>query len=193
MVAFGAALRAVGVLGRVREKRRFVGSGLRLLAGPGVGVDGGEDVEGRWSGGSGGDACGFEDGFELAGADDGVDFRDVFLDFVAIALDEAAGDDELARAACGFVASHFEDGVDRLLLGGVDEGAGVDDEDFGFFRAGGETGAGAVEQAHHDLGIDEVFGAAEGDKSHGGGRFCVRFDSLYDCTGRGKQGTGNRE
>ena len=79
------------------------------------------------------ETCGFENRFELAGADDGVDFRNVFLDFVAIALDEAAGDDELFGAAVGLVARHFEDGVDRLLLGGVDEGAGVDDEDFGVF------------------------------------------------------------
>ena len=58
------------------------------------------------------------------------------------------------------MAGHFEDGVDGLLLGGVDEGAGVDDEDFGVFGALGEAGAGAVEQAHHDFGVDEVFGAA---------------------------------
>jgi hypothetical protein len=38
--------------------------------------------------------------------------------------------------------------------------AGVDDEDFGFFGVGGEARAGAVEQAHHDLGVDEVLGAA---------------------------------
>ena len=58
----------------------------------------------------------------------------------------------------------------RFLLGGVDEGAGVDDEDIGVFRAGGEASAGAVEEAHHDLGIDEVFGAAERDEAHGRGR-----------------------
>ena len=68
------------------------------------------------------------------------------------------------------MAGHFENGVDRLLLGRVDEGAGVDDEDFGLFGMGGEPRAGAVEQAHHHLGVDEVFGAAQGDKAHGGGR-----------------------
>ena len=55
---------------------------------------------------------------------------------------------------------HFEDGVDGLLLGGIDEGAGVDDEDIGLVDMGGEARAGAIEQAHHDLGVDEVFGAA---------------------------------
>ena len=58
------------------------------------------------------------------------------------------------------MASHLEDGVDGFLLGGVDEGAGVDDEDVGLVDVSGEARAGAIEQAHHDLGVDEVFGAA---------------------------------
>jgi hypothetical protein len=58
------------------------------------------------------------------------------------------------------VAGHFEDGVYGFLLGVVNEAAGVDNEDIGFIGMGGETGAGTVEQAHHDLGVDEVFGAA---------------------------------
>jgi hypothetical protein len=125
------------------------------------------------------DACGFEDGFELAGADDGVDFGDVAADLVAVALDEAAGDDEaLGAAAVGdFVLHHLEDGVDGLLLGGVDEAAGVDDEDVGVLGARGELGAAAMEQAHHDLGVDEVLGAAERDEADrwpAGGFFCCR-------------------
>ena len=63
---------------------------------------------------------------------------------------------------------HLEDGVDGLLLGGVDEAAGVDDEDLGVFGAGGELGAAAMEQAHHDLGVDEVLGAAERDEAYFG-------------------------
>ena len=106
-------------------------------------------------------------GFEFAGADYGVDFGDVFADLVAVALDEAAGDDELLGAASVglLVLHHLEDGVDGLLLGGVDEAAGVDDEDLGVFGVGGELAAGGVEEAHHDLGVDEVFGAAEGDEA----------------------------
>jgi hypothetical protein len=112
---------------------------------------------------------GGEDGFEFAGAYYCVYFGDVLLDFVAIALDEAAGDyDALGFSSVGaadFVLDHLEDGVDGLLLGGVDEAAGVDDDDLGVFGAGGELGAVVVEQAHHDLGVDEVFGAAEGDET----------------------------
>jgi hypothetical protein len=64
------------------------------------------------------------------------------------------------------VLDHLEDGVDGLLLGGVDEAAGVNDDDLGIFGARGEFGSVVVEQAHHDLGVDEVFGAAEGDEAY---------------------------
>ena len=53
----------------------------------------------------------------------------------------------------------------ELLLGGVDEGAGVDDQDVGVGGVGCNLGAGEVEQAHHDFRVDEVFGAAEGDEA----------------------------
>ncbi len=102
----------------------------------------GESVAGA---GFGARPAAVEDGFELAGADDGVDLGDVLADLVAVALDEAAGDDELLGAAAVglLVLDHLEDGVDGLLLGGVDEAAGVDDEDLGVFGVGGELAAGA--------------------------------------------------
>jgi len=140
-----------------------VRAGLGFFAGMSHGgLDAGEDGEGGAGcrGGRHAEAGGFEDGLEFAGADYGVDFGDGLADVVAVALDEAAGDDELFGRAGGFEAGHFEDGVDGFLLGGVNEGAGVDDEDVGFFGMSGEASAGAVEQAHHDLGVDEVFGAA---------------------------------
>ena len=107
---------------------------------------------------------------EFAGADDCVYFGNVLLDLVAVALDEAAGyDDALGfSAVLLLVLDHLEDGVDGLLLGGVDEAAGVDDDDLGVFGAGGELGSVVVEEAHHDLGVDEVFGAAERDEAYFG-------------------------
>ena len=114
-----------------------------------------------------------EDGFEFAGAYYGVYFGDVFLDLVAVTFDEAAGYDNTAclAAVLLFVLNHLEDGVDGLLLGGVDEAAGVDDDDLGVFGARSEFGSVVMEKAHHDLGVDEVFGAAEGDKAYfGAGR-----------------------
>ena len=130
----------------------------------------GEVVRGLRSHSGGG-----EDVFEFAGADDGVDLGDVFLDFVAIALDEASGDDELLGFAMRLMAGHLEDGVDRFLLGRVDEGAGVDDQDVGGFGVAGDARAGVVEQAHHDFAVDEVFGAAEADESDAQGFVCGSF------------------
>ena len=68
----------------------------------------GEDVEGR-EGRRGGhlQAGGFKDGFKFAGAYDGVDLGNGLHDFVPIALDEAAGDDELFRPTGGLVAGHL--------------------------------------------------------------------------------------
>jgi len=151
VVAFGAECYGFGLMR----------AGEGFLAGASFGGEaGGEDVEGRGRGGRSCEAGGGEDGFQFAGADYSVHFGDALANFVAVALDQAAGDDEFFGTARGLVAGHFQDGVDGLLLGGVDETARVDDEDFGLFGMGGEACAGAVQQTHHHLGVDEVFGTA---------------------------------
>jgi hypothetical protein len=132
---------------------------------------------------------GGEDGFEFSGADYSVYFGDVLLDLVAVALDETAGDDDAlgfsSVGAADFVLDHLEDSVDGLLLGGVDEAAGVDDDDLGVFGSGGEFGSVVMEEAHHDLGVDEVFGAAEGDEAYFGAYQCGGFDYFsFGCCRR---------
>jgi len=92
------------------------------------------------------------------------------LNLVAIALDEAAGNDELLRAARGLVLRHFEDGIDGLLLGGINEGAGVDDQNVGGRGILRHDAARAIEQAHHDFTVDQVFRAAERDEADAGPR-----------------------
>jgi hypothetical protein len=82
------------------------------------------------------------------------------------ALDEASGDDQATGFAAGFVAGHFEDGIDGFLLGAGDEGAGIDDNDIGGIGVGSEFGSGLGEHTHHDLAIDEVFGATEAHESY---------------------------
>ena len=86
-------------------------------------------------------------------------------DIAAIALHQAAGDDQLLGAADFLVLGHFEDGVDRLLLGGIDEAAGVDDEHVGLIGMRRELVAFGDELAHHDFTIDEVFGTAQTDET----------------------------
>ena len=57
----------------------------------------------------------------------------------------------------------FEDGVDRFLLRGIDKRAGVDDEHVGLIRVRGNRHAVLEHAAEHDLGIDQIFCAAEAD------------------------------
>ena len=99
---------------------------------------------------------------QLGGAEDGVDLGDLRQDLAAVALGETAGDDEGARPARLLDARELEDGIDRLLAGPVDEGAGVDDE--ALRRPGGvrELMAGLTEHALHELGVDLVLRTAEG-------------------------------
>ena len=87
-------------------------------------------------------------------ADDGVDLGQRGGELVAVALGHAAGHDQ-ARSRLAGVAER-EDGVDRLLAGGLDERAGVDDDEIGAVGVvgGHET---VREEARHDLvGVDRV-------------------------------------
>ena len=65
-----------------------------------------ENVKGRGRG-DGREAGGFEDRLQFAGADDRVHFGDALADFVAVALDETAGDDELFCPAGALVPRHL--------------------------------------------------------------------------------------
>jgi len=62
---------------------------------------------------------------------------------------------------------HLQDALDGFLLGRLEERAGVDDDDVGLFGLGDEGHAGLLEVADHDLAIDEIFRATEGDETDG--------------------------
>jgi hypothetical protein len=91
-----------------------------------------------------------------------------------VALGHAAGDDELLAllAGGGLAVAHLVDGFESLVLRGVDEGAGVDDDDVRLGGVGGHGHPGLGQVADHDLGVDQVLGAAKGDEAyfdrHGG-------------------------
>ncbi len=68
------------------------------------------------------------------GAERGVDLRDLLAQLGVVALREAAGDDQSLRPAQLLLAGHLQDRVHRLLLGAVDEGAGVDHDHVGLLR-----------------------------------------------------------
>ena len=71
------------------------------------------------------------DAGEVARADECVDLRQLAHEIVRVALGETAGDDQPAPLARRLDARGVEHGVDRLLLGRSDEGAGVHDQHVG--------------------------------------------------------------
>ncbi len=81
------------------------------------------------------DSGGRQNALQFARAYDRVHFRNILANFVAIALDQAARHDQLARPAIGLVPRHFQNRVHRFLLGAIDKGAGVDHDDVGIFGA----------------------------------------------------------
>ena len=120
---------------------------------------------------------------QFIGADHGVHFRHVLLNIAAIAFDQAPGDDQLLRAAGFLVLRHFENGVDRFLLGRIDEAARVDHDHVGVGRMRRQLVALRGELAHHHLGIDEVLRATETDKTNFQTRVlnvAVRLAALFE-------------
>ncbi len=75
---------------------------------------------------------------------------------------EAAGDDHLAVLGHGLA-----DGVEALLLGAVEEAAGVHHHDVGAGIVGRYPVALGPQLGQDALGIDQRLGAAEGHKAHG--------------------------
>ncbi len=114
----------------------------------------------------------------LTRAENRVDLGNLLTQFVAIALRQAAGHDQSLTRAGLLVLRHLEDGVDRLLLRLVDERAGVDDEHVGVGGIAGQLMPLFLGEPEHDLGVNEVLGAAERDHSN-----------LHACEGCGQRTT----
>ena len=67
--------------------------------------------------------------FQLIRADHVIDFRDLLLNLLPVALHQASGHHQFLGGAEFLVLGHFQNGVDGFLLGGFDEGASIDDDD----------------------------------------------------------------
>ena len=72
---------------------------------------------------------------------------------------------------------HLEDRLDGLFFGGLNERTGVDDDDFGVVRGFRDRVSILFQQAQHDLGVDQVLGAAEAHEIDG--RIFLGYCSLY--------------
>src|SRR5207245_7530593 len=103
-----------------------------------------------------------DDAREIRGTEDPVHLRHLFQDVAAVALGEAARDDEGTAGPPLLQLRELEDRVDRFLARTVDEGAGVDDEALGVFGALRERKPGLGQHAEHQLGVHLVLRAAEG-------------------------------
>ncbi len=99
-------------------------------------------------------------------AEDGVGLGQRLGEVLAVALGQAAdGDDGLGLAALvgrGLQVRGLQQGVDRVLLGRLDEAAGVDHDRVGVGRVVDEQEAVGGEPAGQLLGVDLVAGAAQG-------------------------------
>ena len=99
------------------------------------------------------------------GAEHCVDLGNLTPQFVAITLGQAARHDEPRAVPVALLRGHLQNRVDRLLFGGVDERAGVDDQHLGALGVGGDLVAGVAGHAQHDLAVDEILGAAETEET----------------------------
>src|SRR5262249_41013198 len=105
-----------------------------------------------------------DDLFAAEDADDVIDAGHLLQEGIAQPLGEAAGDDDGADLALALEVEHLADDAERLLPGGLDEAAGVDDDDLGAVGLGGQRVAGLGELSKHPLGVNEVLGTAETDE-----------------------------
>jgi hypothetical protein len=93
-----------------------------------------------------------------------VGLRQRLGQLLAVPLGQAAHGHHRLGPATLLEVCRCEQGVDRVLLGGLDEAAGVDQRDVGVTGLGDEQPAVGGETAGELLGVDLVTAAAEGDQ-----------------------------
>ena len=76
-------------------------------------------------------------------------------------LDQTPDGDHGPEVAFPLHVARFQDRLDRLLFGRLDEATSVHDHDLGAFDVGGDPSSVTDELGHHPLGIDRILVAAE--------------------------------
>ena len=116
---------------------------------------------------------------DLVNAHEGVHLGHELGKFLAETLRKTArNDDGLAALVRVAQLDRFKNRVHALLLRGVNEGAGVDDDGVGARGVVGNIHAAFHERAEHDFGVHEILGAAE--RNHA--------DAQPACAGRLRPG-----
>jgi hypothetical protein len=85
---------------------------------------------------------------------------------LAVPLRQAPHGHHRSGPAARFEIRGLQDGVDRVLLGRLDEAAGVDDRDVGGRRVVGHLPSLRRQAPGQLFGVDLVAGAAQGDQRH---------------------------
>ena len=116
-------------------------------------------------GGCVGETGGAQDAGQLASTDDSIDVGNVLLDLIAKTLHQTSGDHQTLGSAIGFMAGHFENGINGFLLRAADERTSVDDYHVCIVGRGGKLSAGFSKEAHHDFAIDQIFRTAQADET----------------------------
>ena len=110
-------------------------------------------------------------------AEHGVGLGQRLGELLAVALGQAADRDDGPGAAGLLEVGGGEQGVDGVLLGGLDEAAGVDHDGVGVLGVVDEAEAAGLEPTGELLGVDLVAGAAEGHQRDG-----VRGSGARGCS-----------
>ena len=108
---------------------------------------------------------GLHDVVDTAHAEKSIYLGELLEDLLAVALGETARDDDALEGAVLLEPGLVQDVVDGLLLGALDEGASVDDDDVRVDILRGQLVACGHHLVEHDLGVQLVLGTAEGDES----------------------------
>ena len=105
---------------------------------------------------------------DLVNADKRIHLGHLGGELLGKPLGHAPGDNQLlARLlfAKAPVLMGFENGIDGLLLGRVDERTGVHNEHVGFVRLGGDLHAALQDAAQHHFRVGKIFGTAKADET----------------------------
>ena len=127
-----------------------------------------QNPEGRINRPRGRDSSGCEYSFQLSRSHDRIHFRDVLTDIITKTFYQAARDHQFPGPPRALVLRHFEDGVDRFLLGAGNERAGIDHDDVGVFSVRDQLGPGLLQKTHHHFAVHQVLGTAQAYKAHPG-------------------------
>ena len=110
---------------------------------------------------SGATLNGFNDFLELPSPNHRIDGGYLFQDLFAITLHQAPCDHQALRSAVHFMLGHLQNRIHRLLLRRGDKAACVNDQHVRFVGSRRHFVSVLRENAHHDLTVDEVFGASQ--------------------------------